>query len=71
VSKAYYVAVTHRAPWQPACDKCHAELARPFYWTKTRSPYRTICEACYEKRRLTALLAVEQYGPAAYDPRYD
>ena len=47
------------------------ELSRPFYWTKRKTPYRTVCVACAGKRAFIKAIARAMYGPDEKDPRYE
>ena len=67
----HYWPVLRRDPWQPNCDRCGVELSRPFYWTKRKTPYRTVCVACAGKRAFIKAIARAMYGPDEKDPRYE
>ena len=70
-STVKYFPVVHREPWQPECDRCGASLDRPFYWTRRKTPYRTVCAKCAGKRAFVKALAIEMFGPGEKDPRYE
>lgn len=70
MARIIYFAITKKDPWQPACDQCRGPLARPFYWTKQRARFKTICEHCHTKTRLIASITRSMYGKEPADPRY-